>query len=60
MALLVISSEMPELLGLADRLLVMAAGRIAADLPRAEATEERILDLAMGENLTRDAKVKDG
>jgi L-arabinose transport system ATP-binding protein len=53
MALLVISSEMPELLGLADRLLVMAAGRIAADLPRAEATEERILDLAMGENLTR-------
>jgi L-arabinose transport system ATP-binding protein len=53
MALLVISSEMPELLGLADRLLVMTAGRIAADLPRAEATEERILDLAMGENLTR-------
>ena len=53
MALLVISSEMPELLGLADRLLVMAAGRIAADLPRTEATEERILDLAMGENLTR-------
>ena len=49
MALLVISSEMPELLGLADRLLVMAEGRIAADLPRAEATEERILDLAMGE-----------
>jgi L-arabinose transport system ATP-binding protein len=56
MALLVISSEMPELLGLADRLLVMAAGRIAADLQRAEATEERILDLALGENLTRDAK----
>jgi rhamnose transport system ATP-binding protein len=53
MALLVISSEMPELLGLADRLLVMAAGRIAADLSRTEATEERILDLAMGENLTR-------
>ena len=43
MALLVISSEMPELLGLADRLLVMAAGRIVADLPRTEATEERIL-----------------
>ena len=58
MALLVISSEMPELLGLADRLLVMAEGRIVADLPRAEATEERILDLAMGENLTRGAKAK--
>ena len=60
MALLVISSEMPELLGLADRLLVMAEGRIVADLPRAEATEERILDLAMGENLTRGAKAKGG
>ena len=35
MALLVISSEMPELLGLADRVLVMADGRIVADLPRA-------------------------
>jgi rhamnose transport system ATP-binding protein len=51
---------MPELLGLADRLLVMAAGRIVADLPRAEATEARILDLAMGENLTRDAKGNSG
>jgi L-arabinose transport system ATP-binding protein len=58
MALLVISSEMPELLGLADRLLVMAAGRIVADLSRLEATEERVLDLAMGENLTRGGRAK--
>jgi L-arabinose transport system ATP-binding protein len=57
-ALLVISSEMPELLGLADRILVMAGGRIVADLPRAEATEERILNLAMGENLTRSGNAK--
>jgi L-arabinose transport system ATP-binding protein len=47
MALLVISSEMPELLGLCDRILVMAAGRLVADLDRAEASEQRILDLAM-------------
>jgi L-arabinose transport system ATP-binding protein len=60
MALLVISSEMPELLGLADRLLVMAAGQIVAELARAEATEERILELAMGDNLTRVAKVEGG
>ena len=53
MALLVISSEMPELLGLCDRLLVMTGGRIVADLARAEASEERILDLAMGNNLLR-------
>jgi L-arabinose transport system ATP-binding protein len=59
MALLVISSEMPELLGLADRVLVMAAGRIVADVPRSEATEERILELAMGDNLTRAVLAKD-
>ena len=52
-ALLVISSEMPELLGLADRILVMAGGRVVAELSREEATEERILGLAMTENLTQ-------
>jgi ABC-type sugar transport system ATPase subunit len=52
-ALLVISSEMPELLGLADRILVMAAGRVVAEMPREEANEERILSLAMAEHLTK-------
>ena len=51
-ALLVISSEMPELLGLADRILVMASGRMVAELARDEASEERILALAMAEHLT--------
>jgi L-arabinose transport system ATP-binding protein len=51
-ALLVISSEMPELLGLADRILVMASGRMVAELARDEASEERILGLAMAEHLT--------
>jgi L-arabinose transport system ATP-binding protein len=51
-ALLVISSEMPELLGLADRILVMASGRVVAELPREQASEERILSLAMADNLT--------
>ena len=55
MALLVISSEMPELLGLADRVLVMAGGWIVADLPRSEASEARILDLALADNLSRAA-----
>jgi L-arabinose transport system ATP-binding protein len=54
-ALLVISSEMPELLGLADRILVMAGGRIVAEMPREEASEERILSLAMADNLTAPA-----
>jgi len=52
-ALLVISSEMPELLGMADRILVMAGGRLVAELDREAANEERILSLAMADNLTR-------
>ncbi|MBA3518735.1 MAG: sugar ABC transporter ATP-binding protein [Rhizobiales bacterium] len=46
-ALIVISSEMPELLGLADRIIVMAGGRIVGELDRAEAFEDAILRLAM-------------
>ena len=55
-ALLVISSEMPELLGMADRILVMAGGRLVAELDREAANEERILNLAMADNLTRTEK----
>jgi L-arabinose transport system ATP-binding protein len=46
-ALLVISSEMPELLGLSDRIVVMRDGEISGELTREEATEERLLTLAM-------------
>lgn len=45
MAVLVISSELVEILGLSDRVLVMADGRIVGDLGRAEATEENVLRL---------------
>jgi ribose transport system ATP-binding protein len=44
--ILLISSEMPELLGMSDRILVMRRGTIAGELSRAEATQERILFLA--------------
>jgi L-arabinose transport system ATP-binding protein len=57
-ALMVISSEMPELLGLADRVLVMAGGRIVAEFGRDEASEERILSLAMADNLTQGAPAR--
>jgi ribose transport system ATP-binding protein len=46
-AILMISSEMPELLSMSDRILVMRAGRITGELSRAEATQESILRLAM-------------
>ena len=48
--LLVISSEMPELLGLSDRIVVMHDGRISGELSREHATEENVLALAMAEH----------
>jgi ABC-type sugar transport system ATPase subunit len=48
MAILLITSEMPELLALADRIMVMHRGRVTAELEHGEATQERILGAAMG------------
>ncbi|MBU5424130.1 sugar ABC transporter ATP-binding protein [Cellulomonas hominis] len=45
-AVLMISSELPEVLGMADRVLVVAEGRITADLTRAEATPEAVMHAA--------------
>ena len=47
-AILLISSELPELLALCDRILVMSEGRLTAEIPRAEATQEAIMALATG------------
>jgi ABC-type sugar transport system ATPase subunit len=49
-AILVISSELPEVLGVADRIIVMQGGRIRGELARAAATEEKILSLAILED----------
>ncbi|MDC7291395.1 sugar ABC transporter ATP-binding protein [Blautia schinkii] len=46
-AIILISSEMPEILGMADRIIVMCGGRKTGELSREEATQERILELAM-------------
>jgi rhamnose transport system ATP-binding protein len=48
LAILMISSELPEVLGMSDRIAVMHAGTIVGTLTRAEATQERILALALG------------
>jgi rhamnose transport system ATP-binding protein len=42
-----ISSEMPEILGMCDRIFVMCNGRVSGCLDRAEADQEKILHLAM-------------
>ena len=50
-AVLMISSELPEVLGMADRVLVLREGRLTADLSRADADEQTIMRAATGQNV---------
>lgn len=54
-AVLLVSSELPEILALADRVLVMRNGAIVAELPHAAASEEAILSYAVGERVAAPA-----
>jgi len=47
-AVVMISSELPEILGISDRILIIREGRCAGELDRAEATEEKIMTMATG------------
>ena len=49
LAVLMISSELPEVLGMSDRVLVMREGHIAAEFTREEATQERVVTAMMSE-----------
>jgi len=53
-AILLISSELPELLALCDRVLVMAEGQLTAELPRGVATQETIMQAAVPRNTARE------
>jgi putative multiple sugar transport system ATP-binding protein len=46
MSIIMISSDLPEVLGMSDRIYVVSAGRIAGELPVEEATQEKIMSLA--------------
>jgi ribose transport system ATP-binding protein len=48
-AVLMISSDLPEVLGMSDRVLVMARGRLAGELDAAEATQDSVMALAVTE-----------
>lgn len=47
-AIIMISSDLPEVLGISDRIMVMSEGRISGELQREEATQEKIMKLAVG------------
>jgi L-arabinose transport system ATP-binding protein len=51
-AIVMISSELPEVLGVSDRIVVMRQGRIAGELPRGEASEQAVLGLALPQSDT--------
>jgi putative multiple sugar transport system ATP-binding protein len=46
MSIILISSDLPEVLGMSDRVYIVSSGRISGELPIAEATQERIMQLA--------------
>lgn len=47
-AIMMISSDLPEILGLSDRIVVIKNGRVASTLDAAQATEESVIALATG------------
>ncbi len=50
LAIVLVSSELPEVLGLADRIIVLHEGKVAAELTRKEATPEKVMAAATGNN----------
>ncbi len=56
-SIIMISSEMPEILGMSDRIIVMCEGRVTGELSREEATQEKILALAMSKQTVNEGSM---
>jgi rhamnose transport system ATP-binding protein len=56
LGIILISSDLPEVLAMSDRIIVLHEGRVTAEIPRAEATQERVMFAAVG---STDSKVAD-
>ena len=56
LAIILISSDLPEVLAMSDRVLVMREGRQMGIFDRAEATQERVMTAAMGQDTTSEAQ----
>jgi D-xylose transport system ATP-binding protein len=50
-AVVLVSSELPELMGMSDRIVMLHEGRVGGTFSRAEATQERLLSAAMGRDV---------
>ena len=50
MAIIMINSDMEELLGMSDRILIIRQGRVAGELSREEATPGTVMSMAVGGN----------
>ncbi len=53
---IMISSELPEIMGMSDRILVMCAGRLVADLETSKTTKEEVMDYATGNRTQEGAR----
>ena len=52
---MLVSSELPELMGISDRIIMLHEGRIGGEFTRAEATQENLVAAAMGRSAARAA-----
>jgi rhamnose transport system ATP-binding protein len=55
LGIIFMSTEIPEILGIADRILVMREGRVTAELDRSQATQEKLVEAAAVDPETSEA-----